>query len=168
MFNSKEYNKKYYLLNKNKILKQCSKYKKNNSKKVKECLKRWYVKNGKNYYKINSKRIKELHKIRVKNNPKKFEIKYKNDSWRKLGIKTANNLIFSIKDYNKLYKIQKGKCAICKKHSKKFKRALAADHNHTTNIVRGLLCIKCNSVLGFYENKIFNNQAIKYLGKYAN
>lgn len=52
-----------------------------------------------------------------------------------------------------------GKCAICGKEKDK----LCIDHDHKTGEVRGLLCIKCNSNLGWYEN---NKEKINnYLNK---
>lgn len=51
----------------------------------------------------------------------------------------------TLEQYHEILKKQDGKCAICKclpngNH-------LAVDHNHETGKIRGLLCMKCNSVL---------------------
>lgn len=54
-------------------------------------------------------------------------------------------------EYNYLLDTQKGCCAICKKHQTEFKRKLSVDHCHTTEKVRGLLCIRCNTLLGIFE-----------------
>lgn len=43
-------------------------------------------------------------------------------------------------------RVQDGKCAICLE-----KRKLVIDHNHTTSVVRGLLCQRCNVFLGMIE-----------------
>jgi len=41
------------------------------------------------------------------------------------------------------------------------------DHNHTTGIVRGILCSKCNQGIGlFMENKNILKSAIEYLEKH--
>jgi hypothetical protein len=50
--------------------------------------------------------------------------------------------------YNALHAIQNGCCGICKKHSSEFPKALCVDHCHTTGKVRGLLCDKCNRLIG--------------------
>jgi hypothetical protein len=66
----------------------------------------------------------------------------------------------TIDDYKKLYKAQNGKCAIC---STSYKR-LCVDHSHDTGCVRGLLCKKCNFMVGFAEdNSIKLMLAMAYL-----
>lgn len=42
------------------------------------------------------------------------------------------------------WRIQKGRCAICQKHERYFKRRLSQDHDHKTGKNRGLLCFPCN------------------------
>ena len=57
--------------------------------------------------------------------------------------------------YDLLSFSQLGKCAICRKTpeeaGQKTRLTLAVDHDHITNAVRGLLCDRCNSRLGWYE-----------------
>ncbi len=60
----------------------------------------------------------------------------------------------TLEQYNKMFEVQGGRCAICKKPEIKRNnkgtdiRMLAVDHDHKTNNVRGLLCDKCNLLLG--------------------
>jgi hypothetical protein len=42
---------------------------------------------------------------------------------------------------------QGGVCAICGRE-----HALVVDHNHTTGKVRGMLCQRCNTGLGYFED----------------
>ena len=49
--------------------------------------------------------------------------------------------------YNALFLSQGGLCAICKRLCPTGRR-LAVDHDHKTKRVRGLLCAKCNPMLG--------------------
>jgi hypothetical protein len=63
---------------------------------------------------------------------------------------------------------QAGVCAICKRpETTMFRgkpRPLSVDHSHKTGKVRGLLCGKCNSLLGFAEDEVETlRQAEKYL-----
>lgn len=70
---------------------------------------------------------------------------------------------------------QNCRCAICLKHETEVARlntktgteyALHVDHCHTTNIVRGLLCFKCNSMLGNIDDNVEAlSRAMDYLNK---
>lgn len=56
-----------------------------------------------------------------------------------------------LEEYNKKLELQLGGCAICKQPCKTG-RKLAIDHSHTTNILRDLLCQRCNVVLGLVND----------------
>jgi hypothetical protein len=58
------------------------------------------------------------------------------------------------KQLSELYELQHGECAICKLPLKsEFKVDTPhIDHDHTTGKIRGLLCQKCNSGLGFFQD----------------
>ena len=58
---------------------------------------------------------------------------------------------------------QDGVCAVCRKA-----RAAHVDHDHTTGIVRGVLCFKCNRGLGVFEDDLaLLRKAQGYLRKKA-
>ena len=62
-----------------------------------------------------------------------------------------------IEAYDRRFKQQKGRCAICL-HPPKDSKRFAVDHNHATGKVRGLLCSVCNGrILGRLER--FKNRA---------
>jgi Recombination endonuclease VII len=65
--------------------------------------------------------------------------------------------------YNEYLEAQEGKCQICGvNRAGKKDQCFAVDHDHITGRVRGLLCIKCNSRLGWFEA---NKNAVEaYLG----
>lgn len=78
---------------------------------------------------------------------------------REYNLKRKFNL--SLDEYDTLLKSQNGVCAICGNTCTK---ALAVDHDHTTEKVRGLLCNNCNRGLGhFKDNQQYLQQAITYL-----
>jgi hypothetical protein len=55
-------------------------------------------------------------------------------------------------DYNFLLKIQGFKCAICDRSLKLKQYKFAVDHCHDSDDVRGILCKRCNSALGSFED----------------
>ena len=57
----------------------------------------------------------------------------------------------SVEDFDRMMTSQHGVCAICKEKCSTGKR-LSVDHNHTTGAVRGLLCRKCNSAIGYFND----------------
>lgn len=69
--------------------------------------------------------------------------------------------------YQRMIVKQKNRCAVCNK-KESWNRRLSLDHNHKTNEVRGLLCHKCNSAIGFaQENTKILKLMIQYLQKYG-
>lgn len=109
-----------------------------------------------------TQRYRERHKetIRVKNNARNKLNHAQRAEWKFLeryGIST--------KDYEQLLKRQEGVCAICRKlppwpgRNKK----LHVDHDHVTNRVRGLLCMRCNIKLSAIEDREFCLMAALYL-----
>lgn len=74
-------------------------------------------------------------------------------------------------DPDALLAAQDGKCAICQdeigfKRKAYTKTTAYVDHNHDTNTVRGLLCHRCNSLLGVVEDKVWLTAALVYLEKH--
>lgn len=55
-------------------------------------------------------------------------------------------------DEARLLDAQAGCCAVCKRDGKLFGRAFHMDHDHATGRARGLLCGRCNQVLGRCED----------------
>lgn len=69
------------------------------------------------------------------------------DFRRKYGIEFA--------DYQRMFVEQRGVCAICEQPETKVQggsiQMLSIDHNHTTKVVRGLLCSNCNNGIGYFK-----------------
>lgn len=60
-----------------------------------------------------------------------------------------------------------GACGICGQTPSANERALSIDHDHTTNTLRGLLCSRCNTAIGLFEDDIgLLENSIRYIKKY--
>jgi hypothetical protein len=113
------------------------------------------------YYEQNKERIKAASRKRRKAKPDEIE---DGRLQRMYGI--------SLEDYARMLKEQGGVCKICKRPERmrwKHKRVpmkLTVDHCHATGRVRGLLCKKCNSILGYAEDQpLVLFRAAEYLGE---
>lgn len=71
----------------------------------------------------------------------------------------------SLEDYDALVESQNGLCAVCGTDQPGTKSGVwPIDHSHDTNEVRGLLCLKCNTLLGMSGDSIeVLAAAIEYL-----
>lgn len=74
----------------------------------------------------------------------------------------------TLEQYNEIYRVQNGKCAICKEEgftlNPKQKLKIVVDHCHKTGRVRGMLCHNCNRALGLLQDKVeYLQTAIGYL-----
>jgi hypothetical protein len=73
----------------------------------------------------------------------------------------------TLNDYNRLLMEQDEKCKICGKYYDN--RPLNIDHCHVTGRVRGLVCCRCNILIGFMENcKNIIPLVEKYLNENSN
>jgi hypothetical protein len=68
--------------------------------------------------------------------------------------------------YEAMRREQNNRCAICRRPPGK--RDLHVDHDHDTNVIRGLLCYYCNTGLGNFKDDIaLLEKACDYLRKHA-
>ncbi len=110
-------------------------------------------KKSREHYWNNIEANREYHRLY------KLRNKEKRQKWI---LKDLYNL--PIEKYNDMFIEQGGRCAICGKHQVEFKKKLCVDHNHETGKIRGLLCNKCNSLLGYAgESPDVLHNAVKYL-----
>ena len=66
--------------------------------------------------------------------------------------------------YDDMVVAQNGLCAICGKEPDGHRPQLFVDHNHETGEVRGLLCNKCNTALGGFQDSLeLLRKAVDYL-----
>lgn len=69
--------------------------------------------------------------------------------------------------FKALFDAQDGKCGICEKELDFFAKDTCLDHDHDTNIVRGILCGRCNLGLGHMKDSVqVLRSAIAYLEKH--
>jgi hypothetical protein len=146
-----------------------------NKEKEKATYRRWYVKNREKklaqrrlYGKNHPDRCKASSRASYyKNRDKRlayYKLRY---PFRKVSIRNADlqkRYGIGIKEYNLLFKRQGGICAIC--GGSPGKRNLAVDHDHGDGKIRGLLCARCNRLLGCsLDKQSVLRAAIRYLAK---
>jgi hypothetical protein len=74
----------------------------------------------------------------------------------------------TIAEKNSIFEKQGKVCAICKSPDPKSKVGWHTDHDHATNVVRGILCHACNTALGQMQENIEVLQSmIAYLQNHA-
>ena len=107
---------------------------------------------------INKKNKKELHQTYYQ----KPGVKEK--QWES-GLKNRYNM--TAEQYRQLLIFQNNRCAICDIHElETAKKRLCVDHSHNTGVVRGLLCMPCNSAIGLLKDKSnIVRKAADYLDK---
>lgn len=117
--------------------------------------------------KIRCDRYYEKHREQIIVRTKKY---YKENLDKVRNRKLINAYGITLIEYESLLKKQKGVCAICKTKGVKIdnrtglQMRLAVDHDHKTGKVRGLLCCKCNLLLGgLSEDSKLMIKIIKYI-----
>jgi hypothetical protein len=75
----------------------------------------------------------------------------------------AGKLTITEEEYLQMVKAQEGVCAICGNPETASKgeivNRLAVDHDHSTGVIRGLLCRHCNTALGLFKDSLTRLQA---------
>ena len=74
------------------------------------------------------------------------------------NLKLKSNYGLTIDQYEQMVVAQDGRCRICHKETK-----LHVDHDHSTGLVRALLCNGCNRGLGYFNENI---EALKNAAAY--
>jgi hypothetical protein len=99
------------------------------------------------------------------------------EEYENICIKCTSNIFVYLpkskqkQDYKQLFDQQGGVCAICG-NPEVFRskygniKKLAKDHDHTTGIIRGLLCQRCNLLLNRFNNIEFFEKIVAYLKKF--
>lgn len=143
-----------------------------NREKILEKSRLWHLKNKERkrflsakWYEENRERKKKYHQRWKKMNPglmrlyaKKSYDKHKERSANRSRLRSYGITAIQI---SALLKKQRGKCAIC---LSVFIREYCVDHCHKTGLIRGFLCRRCNSGIGFLnDDDALLARAIRYL-----
>jgi Recombination endonuclease VII len=75
-----------------------------------------------------------------------------------------DNYKLTIEMYDKIFVFQGGVCYACHQPEPVKGRRLSVDHDHTTGEIRGLLCSRCNPILGKLERAFVRYGLGKVLG----
>lgn len=118
------------------------------------------------YYKKNIDKARAVRKAYYRSHKDQFRKYYLKEKVSGSRRETHLRKRYEIgsEDYEKLYRSQNGCCAICKQSHVDGTPRLTVDHDHKTNVVRGLLCFRCNVGVGnFRDNPDLMRSAIEYL-----
>lgn len=106
------------------------------------------------------------HKKFLEDNPDKKQSYYERHKQNWLRYTLKNKFDISVEQYEKMLKEQNGACVICKQPEANRRQRLSVDHDHETGKVRGLLCQRCNSIIGMaLENIEVLESAIQYIAR---
>lgn len=112
-----------------------------------------------------NKQTKEEKAAKAKDRQSKWsnerKLAEKEKSYRR-SLKTKYDL--SLEEYNTMLLKQNHRCKICNSPNAKGRGCMHVDHCHETGKIRGLLCARCNLLLGKAEDNIsILTSAIEYL-----
>jgi hypothetical protein len=134
---------------------------KKDPEKAREYARQWRADNSdkrrnydKRYYAANAEARCEYQRVRRIENPEKFrDYDRVRGPGRKYGL--------TPEEVEALRRAQDDKCRICRRQEK-----LVIDHCHTTGRVRGMLCFRCNNLLGLaLDDCAILDAAMDYLGE---
>jgi DNA-binding transcriptional MerR regulator len=99
-------------------------------------------KQSRSYYLRNRAKVMEKQRLYRANNKERLASQHRA---RKYGM--------SEDEFHSLLSLQQGRCAIC--GTINFGgRGYQVDHNHQTGKVRGILCFRCNTAIGFIDESM--------------
>ena len=120
-----------------------------NKESVKARSRQWYIAN-KTRHRQNAKRWAEANKEKAAEYTRRYRLenadKAREDS-RRARLKRLYDM--TPEEYETMLRSQNDACAICRKPPNG--KPLAVDHNHSTGVVRALLCDRCNHALGHLD-----------------
>jgi hypothetical protein len=162
----KQKNKIRRIKNKDKLKESQAKYRAKNYEKIRKRVNAFNNTPERKAYMKNYRNLPGV-KERERESGKRYYLKNRNVE-KNGHLKRTFNI--TLEQYNKMLSVQNNVCAICKKpETKVFKKTgkvndLAVDHCHSSGNIRGLLCWRCNTAIGRFEDSIeILQNAIEYL-----
>lgn len=115
---------------------------------------------GKAYYQANKqkwverdKRLREEDSEAFRQKSREAQARYRASSTNTIHLRYLKSRYgITIEQYAAMFDSQNGACAICRMKPDRIR--LHVDHCHKTGVVRGLLCFKCNAILGHAQDNI--------------
>lgn len=116
----------------------------------------------KEYQANNKERITKYHKERyINNKEKRREYNKKWNSipsnnykqWESCLMRAHGLTSFQLSFYYEILENQHGYCPLCRRHRSESSKEFVLDHNHKTELRRGLICHTCNKILGLIPNE---------------
>ena len=121
------------------------------------------------YYRRNRETVSSANRVKYQQNPEMYrkrtsvyKSKYPEAVRRRNRINNLAAYNLTEDDYAAILAFQGGACAICRKPPKETRR-LDTDHDHATGLVRGLLCYRCNTGKGIWDNREMVVRRLAYL-----
>jgi hypothetical protein len=170
-YDFKKYRKDYKLKNKEALEKYFKEYRLNNKEKIREGNKSYRLKNKeqikkmkRKWYDENKPHCRQKNILWKLKNPGKYYLYGK-----KSGLKIKYGI--TLEQYYDMIKNQNNKCFICSiefDKNIKYKKP-HIDHDHQTNKVRSLLCLHCNTTIGYAKENINTlSNMVDYLKEHKN
>jgi len=124
-------------------------------------------------YHENRSRISESRRQKRKTDPRYFRRGQAN--WERFNLRKYHlqQVGLTLSEYETLLQKQNGVCKICQQPETRRQRGdvtrLAVDHDHATGQIRGLLCYRCNLMLGYAKDSVTSLlAAVTYLQETQN
>ena len=101
--------------------------------------------------KARSRKYRTEHADEIKARARRYRAEHRAEhAERRADYQLQYTFGITLADYDRMLEVQGGGCAICGMTPEENKQRLAVDHNHETDVVRGLLCQGCNLGLGHF------------------
>lgn len=126
---------------------------------------------ARNYYKENREKVlrygrnwRKKNRAKEKTRGRRYYVANREKSLASTRVCHLRKYGMTVASYAAMHRTQNGKCKICREPERVPGKRLSIDHNHSTGVVRGLLCNRCNIGVGkFLDNPKLLRRAAGYL-----